>query len=56
MQVKRGRVFQNSADEKERHLAQARITVAGEKRLAVFPKRDVGVHAASRYRRRAAWA
>ena len=38
-------MFQDSADEKERHLAQARVTVSGEERFAVFPKRDVRVHA-----------
>src|SRR5205807_5585669 len=41
----RGRMFQNSADKKQRHFAEPRVTVAGEQRFAVFPKRNVGVHA-----------
>ena len=45
MAGERRRVFQNSADEKQRHLAQAGVTVAGKERLAIFPERDVGVHA-----------
>ena len=49
----RRRMFQNSADEKERHLAQAGVTVAGKERFVVFPKRHVRVHAASRCRQRA---
>ena len=38
-------MFQDSADEKERHVAQAGVAVAGEKRFVLFPERDVGVHA-----------
>ena len=41
----RGCVFQNSADEKQRQLAQPRVTVSGKQRFAIFPKRHVGVHA-----------
>src|SRR6476619_4224044 len=44
---KRGRVFQNSADEKERSVGQSRVTVAGEKRFIAFPKRDASMHAAA---------
>src|SRR5439155_734046 len=34
-----------SADKEERHFAQPGITVPGEKRFAIFPERNVGVHA-----------
>ena len=34
----RGRVFQNSANEKERHIAQPGVTVAGEERFVAIPK------------------
>ena len=37
-------MFQDSADEKERHFAQARVTISGEQWFTIFPKRNVGVH------------
>src|SRR5206468_53853 len=42
---KRGRVFQDSADEKERGLTESGVTVPSKKRLVVFPKRHMRVHA-----------
>src|ERR1039458_1574201 len=44
---KRPRVFQQPADVMERHLAQPRIAVAPEQRLAVFPQTLMAVHAAA---------
>ena len=41
----RRRVPQNSTDEEERHLTQARVAVPSEKRFPIFPERHVGVHA-----------
>src|SRR3954449_9203976 len=35
---------ENSADEKQGHLAQAGVTISGEERFPVLPKRHVGVH------------
>ena len=54
--VERAGVLDHAADEIERSLAQAGIAVAGEQRLAALPDRHVGVHAASRYPSRSAWA
>ena len=35
----------NSTDKEERHFAQSGVTVSGEERFPIFPKRHVGVHA-----------
>jgi hypothetical protein len=43
--VQRLGVLDDAADEIEAHVGQAGIAVAGEQRLALFPDRDVGVHA-----------
>ena len=40
-------VLQQTADVPQRQLAEARVAVAGEQRVAVLPQRLVGVHAAA---------
>ena len=44
---KRARVLQQAADVVQRHLAEARVAIAGEERLAVIPQTLVAVHAAA---------